>query len=429
MAKKVETSTVIQITSSYPVIDLSLIDRNPDQPRQDFDDDGDIDGLAQSISTQGLLQAPTVRHHPTSPGRYMIVAGERRIRAMRRVGIEKEQLKLIEGPGIQQSYLLSAIENLQRVNLNPIEEALTYRRLHDEEQMSWEAVSELVGRELTGVLAKVKLLTLPPEIQQMVREGKLPQVTALNLTQWRGEQGDYLRMAHDLVAGRNPVEVHMRLDTTHGEKLVQAKLPKTAGDYAVRIVRLAGHVQSMPAVLQAFLLLPEDERRKVFEAINPSVLGKLRVRFNALYRSMQAVTELIDAYTASKAGKVPVATPLKPPTPPPAADGVYSLELLRRALEAMFYSNPMALEPASNLSRNTLRRVLGLDSDPTPVAQAAINAARAYWRRPPTGREEEVKFIKVVSNFRADFGPSGSFDDALFNATRSDHSRDPVALK
>src|SRR3990167_2662204 len=128
------------------------------------------------------------------------------------VGIAKKTFKVISGPGVDKSYIVSAIENLNRLDMNPIDEALCYQRLHDEEGLKWEEIRELTGRDVGAILNKIKLLTLPPEIQDLVRQHALPQVTALNLVQWRNQHGDYLRMAHDLMAGRDPAELHLKRD-------------------------------------------------------------------------------------------------------------------------------------------------------------------------------------------------------------------------
>ncbi len=424
------------ITASYPEISLSLVDRDPGQPRQYFDDE-DLRKLEKSIRKNTLLQAVTVRHHPTVSGRYMIIAGERRFRAMFLAGIKTAVFKLLEGPGLARSYILSSIENIQRVNLNPIEEAICYQKLHDEEHLSWEEISELLGsKDISVMLTKIKLLTLPAEIQEMVRGGKLPQVTALNLTQWKNETGDYLRMAHDLIAGRNPAQVHFRADTSRGERLVQAKLPKTADEYATRIVKLSGHVQSMPAVLEAFLQLPQDEQGRVLEAINPSVRGKLKVRFVALYRATQAMSEMLNAFDGMKSEEKsptpnPEPTPLPPPEPPnppkPHSEDTQSLEVSYEVLEAMLYSGGQY--PRVNLSRQRLMNAIPNGVDPNELAQNAITAARMRWRASAKGREAEKKFIEFVSRIRFDFArDSVVIDEALKVIRRKDNSADPVSF-
>jgi ParB/RepB/Spo0J family partition protein len=295
----------MDISSSYRELSLDIVDPNPNQPRQSFDE-AKIQKLAVSIKKNTQLQAITVRPHPSNPGRYMIVAGERRFRALRENGIKRATFKVYEGKDVAKSYILSAIENIQREALNPIEEALCYQRLHDEEYLTWEEVATELGiKDVGKILAKIKLLTLPPEIQQRVRDGTLPQVTALNLSHHQNDEGAYMRMAHDLIAGRDSAEVHFSRETIRGQQQVQARMPKTPEEFAVRIVKLSGLVQSMPAVLEAFMRLPSNEQVRAFEVIHSSVRGKLRVRFVALYRAIQAVSERMNAFDAHHAGRGP----------------------------------------------------------------------------------------------------------------------------
>ena len=362
----------LDIQSTYPEVLFDLIDRNPNQPRQDFDGAADTTDLTKSVRSSTLIQVVTLRHHPTIPGRYMIVAGERRFRAMSAAGMTKHTFKLITGPGVEKSYILSAIENLQRVNLNPIEEALTYQRMHDDEHLSWEQIHELLGRDVPYMVNKIKLLTFPQEIQDRVRRGDLPQATALHLSQWQSEEGDYLRMAYALIEGRDPAEVHFRKDTARSQIQVQARLPKNSEDYARRIVKLSGRVQSMPAVLEAFLRLPPEERKQAFEAIHPSVRGKLRVRFIALYRAIQAMSELMNAFeegeldgeTSVPASVTPPPSP--PPAPAPAPKPVAVPTLVPAAVRAEVPKPAVASAPAT---RNGIS-LLSPPPAPAPVQSA-----------------------------------------------------------
>ena len=410
------------IQASYREIELRLIDRNPNQPRQDFDDDGNIADLSKSIKANTLLQAITVRAHPKITGRYMIVAGERRFRALVKAGVTKAVFKLIEGEGVERSYILSAIENLQRVNLNPIEEATTYQRLHDEEHMSWEEIHNLLGRDVSVILTKIKLLTLPPKIQQMVRKGELPQVTALNLSQWRNEEGEYLRLAHDLIAGRDPAVIHFHKETAQGQRLVQAKLPRTPDEFARRIVKLSGHVQSMPAVLEAFLRLTPKEQTETFNAIHPAVLGKLRVRFVALYRAIQAVSERMNAFDAEKNQRVALEPEPLPPEPSPDP-----YELAHRVLSALLYAGGNG-HPSVNLSKADLQEELRIFDDVSNLVREAVKQGRENWRIAPYGSDAQQKLIRLMHRIRRDYGGGAKLDDCLRSAMQDDRSEDPVRL-
>lgn len=468
--KQVRAAEVaLGIESSYPEVSFSLVDCDPGQPRQDFNE-ADIADLAKNIKANSLLQAVTLRRNPRVSGRYLIVAGERRFRAMNVAGMTKAVFKLIEGPGVGRSYILSAIENLHRVNLNPIEEALSYQKLHDEENLTWEEIHDLTGRDIAVILNKVKLLTFPPEIQAMVRRGDLPQVTALNLSQWRNEQGEYLRMAHDLIAGRDPAEIHFRKDTVLSQIHVQARLPKTPEDFASRIVKLSGRVQSMPAVLEAFLKLPPGEQTKVLGAIHSSVFGKLRVRFVALYRAIQAVSEKMNEFEVNRTRRgevvessepepvpvlpaptpVPVAAvvdirssrpqvrevvkPVAAAPPPPVApkpapsSGLpkeQTIELSYQVLSAMFYCRGQRWV---NFSRQYLQEVVPDVDDLDVAVSRALRHAKDHWKIAPEGPEAKQKFIRLMHRFRHNYGNCQRFEDSLEVAHREDDSEDPVSL-
>ena len=474
ITKQVQALATLGISASYQELPFGIIDANPDQPRQDFND-ADILELSVSIEENTLLQAVTILGHPTIPGRYMIVAGERRFRAMQVAGKSKTVFKVLEGPGVaKRSYVLSAIENIHRVQLNPIEEAHCYQRLHDEEHLSWEEIHGLLGRDVSYMLNKIKLLNFPPAIIEKIRRGDLPQATALNLSQWQNEEGDYMRMAHDIIAGRNPAEIHFRKETIRGQRQVQARLPKTPDEFAVRIVKLSGHVQSMPAVLEAFLSLSSIGQTQVFDAIHPSVLGKLRVRFVALHRAIQAVSERMNTYDAIRMGRekpeegslkpgpaTPALTPPAPATvvnikrqvprelaearvPIPAVETVkavprrqpaspesphneQSLEISRLVLVALFYSGG---QRRVNLSRAHLANAVSKDTseDPEVLLRNALRHAREHWRMAPQGAEAKQKLIRLMHRIRHGFGEATKLEDALRMAKSEDESEDPVSL-
>lgn len=457
------------ITSDYREISLSLIDADPSQPRKHFDE-GEIGDLSESIKGNMLIQVPTVRPHPTVSGRYIIVAGERRVRALIRNGVERHTVKIIDGPGVAKSYVLSAIENIVRVNLNPIEEAQTYQRLHDEERLTWEQVSAILGKDVSVMLNKIKLLDFPPEIQEKIKTGQLPQATVLNLSQWQNDEGAFFRMAHDLIAGRNPAEAHFRRQTTRGQIHVQARLPKSALDYGVRIVKVSTSVRSVPAVLEAFLALPATEQNEAFASISPTVRATLRARFRELFRATQAFSELFDNYDSEKPtvsapasavpASVPIASPLptevkprqevlKPadtpaPTPvptattPPAqrtATAVQSLKLSSLVLRTILYSLDNTSRPAVNLSRRRLEALMsGMQGAANfSVDQLVANAfaeVKVRWRESlnPRSAEEIQKFIRLTHQIRRHFGDSPDFAIASALIRKMDESTDPLRV-
>jgi ParB family transcriptional regulator, chromosome partitioning protein len=149
-------------------IDIDLISPNPDQPRTRFPE-ATLDELAQSIEANGIVQPIVVRR---KGNRYEIVAGERRWRAAQRAGLRKipavtkevSDDKLLE---------LALIENIQRQELNPIEEAAAYRKLIDTIGLTQEEVSLRVGKERSLIATSIRLLKLPEDIRQLIEEGKL----------------------------------------------------------------------------------------------------------------------------------------------------------------------------------------------------------------------------------------------------------------
>lgn len=146
---------------------LSEIEPNKNQPRQDFDETA-LAELAESISKHGLLQPILVR--PIIGGGYQIVAGERRYRASRMAGLSEVPV-IIRELSESETMEIALIENLQRENLTPIEEAVGYRTLMDEHGFSQEEVSKAVGKSRSAVANSLRLLKLPEDILKMVSDG------------------------------------------------------------------------------------------------------------------------------------------------------------------------------------------------------------------------------------------------------------------
>lgn len=148
---------------------LTLIEPNRNQPRRSFDPEK-IDELAQSIREHGLIQPIIIT--PAQNGRYTIVAGERRWRAAKKAGL-KTVPTVIREYSPEETAQIALIENLQREDLNPIEEAAGYRRLMDEFSLTQEAVSEKIGKSRSAVANSLRLLSLDDELQKLVSDGKI----------------------------------------------------------------------------------------------------------------------------------------------------------------------------------------------------------------------------------------------------------------
>lgn len=155
--------------NSTVTLKISEIEPNRDQPRKDFDESA-LAELAHSISQHGVLQPLLVR--PLIGGGYQIVAGERRYRACRMAGVTEVPV-VIRELSDSETMELALIENLQRENLTPIEEAKGFGVLVDEYGMSQEDVSQVVGRSRSAVANSLRLLNLPKEVSDMVERGEI----------------------------------------------------------------------------------------------------------------------------------------------------------------------------------------------------------------------------------------------------------------
>ena len=148
---------------------IDKIVTNSNQPRKYFDN-GKMSELKDSIKNSGLLQPITVRK--ISNGKYEIVAGERRYRACRELGMES--IPVIEmNVGDARGYELSILENIQRENLNPIEEAESYLMLMEVYGYTQEKLSEKLGKTRSSVSNKMRILKLPASVKEMVKKGKI----------------------------------------------------------------------------------------------------------------------------------------------------------------------------------------------------------------------------------------------------------------
>ena len=155
--------------SPYKLLPIQKVEPNPDQPRQDFDEE-ELQALAYSITTHGIVQPLTVRS--ITEGYYQIVAGERRWRAARLAGLTEVPVVVIEADD-QKTMELALIENLQRQDLNPVEEALGYQSLIEDYGLTQEEAAAQVGKSRPAVANSLRLLGLYPPILDRLRKGEL----------------------------------------------------------------------------------------------------------------------------------------------------------------------------------------------------------------------------------------------------------------
>jgi len=147
---------------------VEAVERNPEQPRKRFEE-GKLEELAASIREHGVVEPILVRKEG---GKYRIVAGERRWRAAQRAGL-KEIPAIVREASDREAFELALVENLQRADLNAIEEAEAYQVLIDDHGLTQEALAQRVGKERSSVANGLRLLKLPEDVRDLVREGQL----------------------------------------------------------------------------------------------------------------------------------------------------------------------------------------------------------------------------------------------------------------
>lgn len=154
-----------------PELDIDQLQPGTFQPRMHFEEES-LNTLAESIKAHGLLQPILVRALAGQPGKFEIIAGERRWRAAQRANLHKVPV-IISTLDDQQALEVGLVENLQREDLNAVDEAMGYQRLMNEFDRTQEEISKVLGKSRSHIANMVRLLTLPPKVQDYLREGKL----------------------------------------------------------------------------------------------------------------------------------------------------------------------------------------------------------------------------------------------------------------
>jgi len=150
---------------------IELLKRNPDQPRRTFREE-DLEDLSNSIREKGVLQPILVRPSPATPGEYQIVAGERRWRAAQRAGLRSVPIMVRELDDLA-VLEIGIIENVQRADLNVLEEALSYKVLMEKFERTQDAIAQTIGKSRSHVANTLRLLALPEEVQSYLVSGEL----------------------------------------------------------------------------------------------------------------------------------------------------------------------------------------------------------------------------------------------------------------
>ncbi len=258
---------------SYEV-PVERITPSPLQPRRTFDE-AKISELASSIRNQGIIQPLVVRR---KGNQYELIAGERRWRAAMKAGLEHVPV-VVRDASDHEALQLALVENLQREDLNPIEEASGYRRLQEEFQWSQEEMAEKVGKSRPAIANSMRLLALPHEIQQEIAGGNLPAGQARSLLALQSEP---------LILSACREVIARGLSTRETEKLVRhLKFGKRRRRETSLDPNLRSVVEEMQRALGTRVrLLPKSRSTK----------GKVEIE----YYSLADLERIIHAITASQ---------------------------------------------------------------------------------------------------------------------------------
>jgi ParB family chromosome partitioning protein len=210
-------STYQEENPSY--LPVAAIQPNPLQPRQAFDQAA-IDELAESIRQKGILQPLLVRR--INGTTYELIAGERRFRAAQQLGMEQVPVTIrdcADGEMLE----VALIENIQRENLNPLEEARAYRRLSDEFNLTHDEIAKRVGKDRSTVANTVRLLQLPQEVQREIERGTLSAGHARALVN-AGTAAAKIKLAREIVARRLTVRETEKLAKRHRQPPADVEL-------------------------------------------------------------------------------------------------------------------------------------------------------------------------------------------------------------
>jgi ParB family transcriptional regulator, chromosome partitioning protein len=215
-------------------VDTDLIEPNPDQPRTNFSE-AKLDELAQSIRSNGIVQPILLRR--VSNGRYQIVAGERRWRAAQRAGLHRVPA-VVRNISDDKLLELALIENIQRQELNPIEEAMAYQRLIHSLGLTQDEVARQVGKERSSIANYLRLLKLPADIQKMLEEEAISMGHARALL-GLDSKDDQKKLADDIVNQKLSVrDVEQAVKNRSKEPVIRDASTAVSNDANIRAAEL-----------------------------------------------------------------------------------------------------------------------------------------------------------------------------------------------
>ena len=254
----VAPESAVRVPSEVP---LELLRRNPDQPRRQFGE-AEIEELSDSIREKGVLQPILVRPAPGADGEWQIIAGERRWRAAQRAGLKTMPVLIRELDDLE-VLEVAIVENVQRADLNAIEEAQGYKALLERFGRTQEAVAKTVGKSRAHVANTLRLLQLPEEVQQHLSAGRLS----------AGHARAIATMHDPAVLARRIVEEGLNVRQT--EALAKERAPEVKLAGRGKAARRNSDIQSLEQDLEDVLGLSVEVR-------DHDGRGELRLKYNTL---------------------------------------------------------------------------------------------------------------------------------------------------
>jgi ParB family transcriptional regulator, chromosome partitioning protein len=214
-----DSTPPIELPSGNRAVSVELLHPSRYQPRRDFNAE-QLQGLVDSIKAKGILQPLLVRAHPDKDGQFEIIAGERRWRAAQAAQLHEVPVVVRELP--ERDVLeIAIVENIQRQDLNPLEEAEGYRRLLDEFSHTQENLARAVGKSRSHIANLLRLLSLPEEVRELLREGK---ITAGHARALIGLE-DAVRVAQEIVLSGLSVRQVERIAQSRARQKEQGDKP------------------------------------------------------------------------------------------------------------------------------------------------------------------------------------------------------------
>ena len=251
--------------NSVQIVPIELLEANPYQPRSNFDEDA-LKDLTKSIKNKGILQPILVRKSPSKKNIWQIIAGERRWRAAQKAGLHKIPI-MIKNIKDSEIGVVALIENLQREDLAPIEEAESFKKLIDDFGLTQEKLSKSIGYSRTHITNTLRLLTLPKEIKMMLNDKQL------NMGQVRAiiGQDNILELAKTIV--------NKKLNVRQVESLARSKRLKRNGRSILKDPNISFLEKELEDILGLKINIIDKK-------------GKGKITFN--YKSLDQLDEIIN---------------------------------------------------------------------------------------------------------------------------------------